>query len=269
MRIIILVLGIIGCTPPILSQDLDFDILRNKKIDSLKYLKYDLETLRLMRNSIFAYHGYKFNAKDLREYFSKFDWYNARYSSVNNLLNNIEKENVKTIKNLEAFHKNPEKFRKQYFASIRELPKRINLSKMEAYELEEYNYFFWGVTKPIEEHVLHTCYSVYGKRTTKQGYFVFYKTYECPSAAAGIDYFNVSIVSNDGISQSKMVLAQSDGIYDFEEVIIASDTLYSTRCHFKETYWDDYENEAFDSIPYKVVRNKYFLDVFNNKIVVK
>ena len=37
--------------------------------------KYSKETLRILRNTIYAQYGYLFNNKDLRDYFSQFDWY--------------------------------------------------------------------------------------------------------------------------------------------------------------------------------------------------
>lgn len=46
--------------------------------------------LRLMRNEIFARHGYIFKSADLRNHFSKQPWYNARYSNVDAMLTPIE-----------------------------------------------------------------------------------------------------------------------------------------------------------------------------------
>ena len=60
--------------------------------------KYDLE---IMRNMIYAWHGYKFKRQDLTEYFSQFSWYtptNSDASSVYNEFSAIEKYNVEFIK---------------------------------------------------------------------------------------------------------------------------------------------------------------------------
>lgn len=57
--------------------------------------------LRIMRNYIFARHGYKFKSKDLQDFFSQYSWYVPRYSDVSSSLNKIEKSNVETIKSWE------------------------------------------------------------------------------------------------------------------------------------------------------------------------
>jgi hypothetical protein len=56
----------------------------------------------LMRNEIFAFHGYKFESKDLNDYFSKLDWYKPTDDDVNENLNSFEKANIKLIKELET-----------------------------------------------------------------------------------------------------------------------------------------------------------------------
>lgn len=57
--------------------------------------------LRLMRNEIFARHGYIFKSPDLREYFSGYDWYKPRYDNVEDRLSEIEKYNIELIKKYE------------------------------------------------------------------------------------------------------------------------------------------------------------------------
>lgn len=59
------------------------------------------DDLRIMRNYIFARHGYIFKSPDLREYFSKFSWYTPKYSDVNSLLTPLEQSNIKAIQNYE------------------------------------------------------------------------------------------------------------------------------------------------------------------------
>lgn len=54
--------------------------------------------IRLMRNSIFARHGYKFKDKALTEHFSKFSWYKAERSDVTGLLNKVETQNIAFLK---------------------------------------------------------------------------------------------------------------------------------------------------------------------------
>ena len=69
--------------------------------------KEDLSTttktdLKLMRNEIFARYGLKFIAGgEMDQYFKKQDWYRAQYDNVDQFLTNIEKENIRLIKELE------------------------------------------------------------------------------------------------------------------------------------------------------------------------
>lgn len=58
--------------------------------------------LRLMRNAIFARHGYIFKSDDLKEYFSRFDWYEPRYKDVSNRLSGIEQKNIAYIQRFEG-----------------------------------------------------------------------------------------------------------------------------------------------------------------------
>jgi len=53
--------------------------------------------LRILRNEIYARHGYIFKSQDLRDYFSAKDWYHPQYNDVSSLLNTIEKKNVAFI----------------------------------------------------------------------------------------------------------------------------------------------------------------------------
>ena len=67
-----------------------------------------LEQLDIMRNEIFAAHGYKFKTKKWQEYFSKKSWYKPRYDNVDNMLNPIEKKNAEFLLNLrKEYLKNP------------------------------------------------------------------------------------------------------------------------------------------------------------------
>jgi len=56
------------------------------------------EQLRILRNTIFARHGYKFAVADLQEYFGIKKWYRPQYDDVTHLLNTIERENVQFIR---------------------------------------------------------------------------------------------------------------------------------------------------------------------------
>jgi hypothetical protein len=54
--------------------------------------------LRILRNEIYARHGYIFKSEDLREYFSQQPWYSPRYNDVSDKLTAVEKKNVEFIK---------------------------------------------------------------------------------------------------------------------------------------------------------------------------
>lgn len=52
------------------------------------------EQVDLVRNYIYAKHGYIFKTDYYRRYFSQFRWYRPRYKNVDNMLNKYEKKNV-------------------------------------------------------------------------------------------------------------------------------------------------------------------------------
>ncbi len=54
--------------------------------------------LKVMRNEIFARHGYIFRTQEMIDYFSQKSWYTPRYDDVSSLLSSIEKKNVEFIK---------------------------------------------------------------------------------------------------------------------------------------------------------------------------
>jgi len=63
------------------------------------------DELRLMRNEIFARHGYIFKSSDLRSYFGRQSWYRPITSSTSELgLSPLEKKNVETIRNYEKYY---------------------------------------------------------------------------------------------------------------------------------------------------------------------
>lgn len=69
-------------------------------IDDLK--NYSLDNLKIMRNEIFARHGYKFReGGDMDEYFRAQSWYQPRFDNVYRFLTEIELENIDTIKQAE------------------------------------------------------------------------------------------------------------------------------------------------------------------------
>jgi hypothetical protein len=57
--------------------------------------------LKIMKNEIYARHGYLFKTPELKSYFERQSWYKPMYDDVSDLLNNIEKENAAFLKGYE------------------------------------------------------------------------------------------------------------------------------------------------------------------------
>ncbi len=57
--------------------------------------------LKIMRNEIFARHGYIFQTQDMIDYFYQQSWYSPKYEDVAILLTIIEKKNISFIKKYE------------------------------------------------------------------------------------------------------------------------------------------------------------------------
>ena len=69
------------------------------------YLRSNVATkaeLRLLRNKILAYHGYRFQSKDLQEHFGKMAWYKPVADNSTIKLDIIEQTNIQLIKSEEA-----------------------------------------------------------------------------------------------------------------------------------------------------------------------
>lgn len=84
-----------------LTDDYSYIICEVKLQDSdLQYL--NKAQLRILRNTIYARHGRKFASADLRNYFSRFSWYNPIYDEISpNALSQIEKHNIQLIQKYE------------------------------------------------------------------------------------------------------------------------------------------------------------------------
>ena len=72
-------------------------VLLNKHLLS----RYKKSVMRIMRNSILAKHGYRFQSKDLQEYFGAQDWYMPQ-NNEDVKLSFVEQLNVELIKTAEA-----------------------------------------------------------------------------------------------------------------------------------------------------------------------
>lgn len=74
------------------------------KLNESYFENYSKESLRLIRNELFASRGYRFNSEDLQKYFNSQPWYepsNKTAEQVYNELSEIEKHNLELIKRLE------------------------------------------------------------------------------------------------------------------------------------------------------------------------
>lgn len=58
---------------------------------------FSKQELRILRNSIFAYKGYRFKSEDLEIYFKNQTWYCPKYDNVDSLLTETERENIAFI----------------------------------------------------------------------------------------------------------------------------------------------------------------------------
>lgn len=63
--------------------------------------KFSSADLRILRNAIFAKHGYIFKDPELADFFTKYSWYTPLNDNVYNDLTNMEKRNIAIIKSLE------------------------------------------------------------------------------------------------------------------------------------------------------------------------
>lgn len=62
---------------------------------------FDKSQLRLMRNEIYARHGWQFSSEDLKSHFSKFSWYKPSGNNSTIKLSDLEQFNVDLIKAME------------------------------------------------------------------------------------------------------------------------------------------------------------------------
>lgn len=59
--------------------------------------QFDKDKLTILKNEIYARHGYKFTNKKLKNYFKEKTWYKENDDFSLKLLNDIEKENIRNI----------------------------------------------------------------------------------------------------------------------------------------------------------------------------
>ena len=85
-----------------LEGELPSNLLCNTLLNAAYLDFFSKEELRLMRNEILARHGYNFQSKDLKDYFSQKSWYKPAKSNSGIKLNIIEETNVQLMKSIES-----------------------------------------------------------------------------------------------------------------------------------------------------------------------
>ena len=80
-----------------------FPLASKKLLNEDDVANMNAADLQIMRNEIFARHGYCFRKKNLREMFEDKDWYIPNTVDVKNDLTEIEKKNIALIKRYEKY----------------------------------------------------------------------------------------------------------------------------------------------------------------------
>lgn len=73
-------------------------VLKSRKLTENDIRNYDSETMRLLRNSLFATHNYIFKSEDLTAFFSEYSWYSPLYKDVSSTFSQIELYNIGFLK---------------------------------------------------------------------------------------------------------------------------------------------------------------------------
>ena len=78
-----------------------YDMACTRELTESDLAGLSAEELKVMRNWIFARHGYKFRTDEMRAYFSQQPWYEPLYDDVSGMLTDIELRNIDFIKSHE------------------------------------------------------------------------------------------------------------------------------------------------------------------------
>ena len=80
-----------------------YPFVSERVLDYEELARYDLQQLKIMRNEIYARHGYIFRkGGEMEAYFKKQPWYQPLYTNVDQFLSSVETENIKKIRVLEG-----------------------------------------------------------------------------------------------------------------------------------------------------------------------
>jgi hypothetical protein len=78
-----------------------YPYVSNRPLNINELQELTMDELSIMRNEIFASHGYIFKTKKFEAYFNEQEWYEPLSSEVDDILNEIEKKNIQLIKEFE------------------------------------------------------------------------------------------------------------------------------------------------------------------------
>jgi hypothetical protein len=78
---------------------ISFYDLSTRKLTKIDLKRYSKEDIRILRNAIYAIHGYTFNSEDLKKFFNQFIWYIPNGTFKESELNAYEKYNIDFLKN--------------------------------------------------------------------------------------------------------------------------------------------------------------------------
>ncbi|MBR4437802.1 MAG: YARHG domain-containing protein, partial [Bacteroidales bacterium] len=79
-----------------------FNFASSILLDPYTLRQYNRQLLRYMRNEILARHGYRFQSKELNDYFTNQSWYKPAENNDDIQLTFLEELNVATIKFAES-----------------------------------------------------------------------------------------------------------------------------------------------------------------------
>lgn len=78
-----------------------FAVASIRKLTEDEVKNCDKAQLKVMRNEIYARHGYKFKTETMLDYFAECNWYSGIETNVDSKLTKIEKENIELIQKYE------------------------------------------------------------------------------------------------------------------------------------------------------------------------
>ena len=111
-------------------------VSRETKLDSSSIQQMTSLQLKLIKNEIFANHGYIFNTVEMKLHFGSCLWYEPKFKNVNHLLTDIEKYNLNLIAD----------FKETGFLDISEINKTGKIFTDSYFEGNERSYYSKSVT---------------------------------------------------------------------------------------------------------------------------